>query len=503
MKGSGGQGFFYADGQDIPKWQLALLIGAPIVIGVGTYWYFSTSDERPKPKSTKKQPASTKSNDAKAEKLTDALQAKVKGNDMFKQRKYEAAIDFYSQAIRLCDAKKLDDLATFYQNRAASYEMIKRYKEVIDDCTEAIKYNKQYTKALLRRAKAHEALGDLASALNDITAVCILEQFQNQPNLLMTDRLLRQQSKLKAKAYVMTRKSAMPSRHFMRHYFTSYIRDPLVKDPRVDENFLSDLMQEIEANAESPDREAKLCLLKGTIEILKGNIEEAEKELEKLESMPVADSEIKINALIKLGTLRVHDVDGNSEGLQNALHCFEEAIKLDPGNPDIYIHRAQIYLLSERVEEAKEDLEKCCSLSDSFPSAVAQKLYVQFRFAVRTGLGTSLEQAINEFDEAVKKYPQSSEVHSLYAQSLMEQQNFDDADKYFLKAIKCDPEDANLYVHRAILKLQSANDTTTAINLLEHALQVDDRCQFAYEMLGSLEVQCGNLTKALRALTMH
>ena len=82
---------------------------------------------------------------------------------------------------------------------------------------------------------AYEAIGNIAEALNDITAVCIIEQFDNQSNLLMTDRLLRQQSKLKAKAFVKTRTPCMPSKHFMRHYFMSYVSDPIVKDTNVDE----------------------------------------------------------------------------------------------------------------------------------------------------------------------------------------------------------------------------------------------------------------------------
>lgn len=80
----------------------------------------------------------------------------------------------------------------------------------------------------------------------------------------------------------------------------------------------------------------------------------------------------------------------------------------------------------------------------------------------------------------------------------MERQDFEKADDYFLKAIKCDPEDANLFVHRGILKLQASGDISLAIKLLEQALEVDDKCQFAYEMLGSLEVQNGNLSKGIQ-----
>ena len=79
-----------------------------------------------------------------------------------------------------------------------------------------------------------------------------------------------------------------------------------------------------------------------TLEILQGNIEEAEQELDTVVALPVKDNSVKVNALIKLGTIRVQDNDGNNEGVKNALDCFEEAAKLEPSNPDIYIHRAQV-----------------------------------------------------------------------------------------------------------------------------------------------------------------
>jgi len=78
---------------------------------------------------------------------------KSKGNKLFKDGKYEDAIQCYTRAIEECPTNKTDDLSTFYQNRAASHEMLKKYKEVIVDCNKAIQLNNRYVKALVRRAK--------------------------------------------------------------------------------------------------------------------------------------------------------------------------------------------------------------------------------------------------------------------------------------------------------------------------------------------------------------
>ena len=60
------------------------------------------------------------------------------------------------------------------------------------DCTAALELNSRYTKALQRRAKACEVLQDLEQALEDLTAVCIIESFQNQNTLVSVDRVLKE-----------------------------------------------------------------------------------------------------------------------------------------------------------------------------------------------------------------------------------------------------------------------------------------------------------------------
>lgn len=77
------------------------------------------------------------------------------------------------------------------------------------------------------------------------------------------------------------------------------------------------------------------------MEILKGNIIEGEIELEKVVKLNNCDIDIKVNALIKLGTIKVQDI-GREDSFKSALECFDQAIEIDPNNPDIYLHRAQV-----------------------------------------------------------------------------------------------------------------------------------------------------------------
>lgn len=72
------------------------------------------------------------------------------------------------------------------------YNSQKNWECVLRDCTAALELNERYVKALQRRAKACEVLKDLEQALEDLTAVCIIESFQNQATLVNVDRVLKE-----------------------------------------------------------------------------------------------------------------------------------------------------------------------------------------------------------------------------------------------------------------------------------------------------------------------
>ena len=52
-------------------------------------------------------------------------------------------------------------------------------------------------------------------------------------------------------------------------------------------------------------------------------------------------------------------------------------------------------------------------------------------------------------------------------------------------------------MHRGLLLLQWKGDINEALKLLEKAIEVDDKCEFAYETLGTVEVQRGKKFSSL------
>lgn len=205
------------------KWQIALGLGAAGAVGLA-YWYLRTS---------KKQTLQTAPTLVVSEKeetpFEKAQRYKSEGNEMFKKGKYDEAIALYNKAIDTIPEEFKTDLATYYQNRAAAYEQLKKWSSVISDCTKAIELNNRYEKALFRRAKAEEMIKDWVNALDDITSVCLLQNFGNQNALLMADRVLKELGKKNAAEAIKTRKPVMPSKNVIKSYFSSFSADCVYK----------------------------------------------------------------------------------------------------------------------------------------------------------------------------------------------------------------------------------------------------------------------------------
>ena len=56
--------------------------------------------------------------------MDQARVLKQKGNDFFKEHKFEEAIKCYQEAIDICPTEKKEDLAIFHHNRGAVYDQM-------------------------------------------------------------------------------------------------------------------------------------------------------------------------------------------------------------------------------------------------------------------------------------------------------------------------------------------------------------------------------------------
>ncbi|KAM0950959.1 putative amidase [Dioscorea sansibarensis] len=112
-----------------------------------------------------------------------AEMAKERGNTAFKEKQWQKAISFYSEAIKLNG-----NSATYYSNRAAAYleiggADISFYLQAETDCSTAISLDKKNVKAYLRRGTAREMLGYYKEAIEDFKHALVLEPTNKTANL--------------------------------------------------------------------------------------------------------------------------------------------------------------------------------------------------------------------------------------------------------------------------------------------------------------------------------
>jgi stress-induced-phosphoprotein 1 len=95
--------------------------------------------------------------------MTDPSKAahyKALGNDAFKDKRYEEAIEHFSKAI---ECNPTDQ--TFYSNRSACFVNIGRYEEALKDGENCIKINPSWPRGFQRKGNALEYLHRIDDAI--------------------------------------------------------------------------------------------------------------------------------------------------------------------------------------------------------------------------------------------------------------------------------------------------------------------------------------------------
>ncbi|KAL0323661.1 UNVERIFIED_CONTAM: protein PHOX4 [Sesamum calycinum] len=101
---------------------------------------------------------------------------KEEGNKLFQKHDHEGAMLKYEKALKLLPPNHID-VAYLRTNMAACYMQlgIGEYPRAVNECNLALQVAPKYSKALLRRARCHEALNRLDLALKDVSNVLSME----------------------------------------------------------------------------------------------------------------------------------------------------------------------------------------------------------------------------------------------------------------------------------------------------------------------------------------
>jgi len=457
--------------------------------------------------------------------LDKALDIKIKGNELYKKNEFEQALQLYTEAIEACPPHRQVELAVIYQNRAATNERLERLEEGIRDCDESLKLNNKYGKALDRRSKLHKKIGTglgksdeelekkvahLKQSMEDVSMVAQMEGYKHE-QLLFVDDVLKQLGSAQAILAAKRRPPTLPSAHTITQYFTSFMDDPLF-DPVEGEGPYAKAKKAYDAKdyseiiplcdeeiSSSGKYSLRAKLLKGTFLVLTKQLESAMGVLTEVVNEATEDKKVKINALVKRGALYIQRCHEPNIDTELSFADFNLAAEIDPNSADVLMNRGQINLLLDNFEKAIEDLGKAAELRPDFALANVQKLYTDFLSAKAAVDDAKIKEVIENFKAALEKYNNCVEAYALYAKVLQEQMDIAGAEEMYKKGIELNPENANLIVHQAVLGLNRSGDISKALSEVERAIKVDDKCEFAYETLGQIEIQRDNMEKAVEA----
>jgi len=111
--------------------------------------------------------------------LAGPERCKEEGNVLFRKGLFEAALEKYSEALKVCEDQEGALALALRNNRAACYHQLSDFENVVKDSSFVLGLETTNLKALVRRMLAYEPLEKYEKALNDARAV--LQQDPRHP----------------------------------------------------------------------------------------------------------------------------------------------------------------------------------------------------------------------------------------------------------------------------------------------------------------------------------
>ncbi|EJD00277.1 TPR-like protein [Fomitiporia mediterranea MF3/22] len=433
-----------------------------------------------------------------------ASELKLRGNKAYQERSFTDAVKCYTRAIEV--ASEPDPV--FYSNRAACYMYYPtpEYEKAVEDCTEALRINPKHERSVGRRATALEKLGRYEEALRDFTAITLLTRFSDPKLAEAVERVLKLLTEPKARDIMSKRESHLPPHTFVDAYFGAFRSRPipdLPENPSTGDNTLKlslealaahdythalTLVNEaIEQGISFDAGRAHALNLRGSFRFLMGDSQGAKDDLE----AAIAAQPEFTQSLVKIAS--VHMEQSKPE---DTFAAFEQAIKHDPKDPDIYYHRGQVLFIMQEFTQAAENYRKSFELDPTFVFSHIQLAVAQYK-------ADQLSEAMVTFRKALKAFPQRSEPYNYYGELLLDQKRFEDAIEKFDRAIEIEkaknpPINVLAMVNKGLALFQWKNDLAGAEKIIKEALEADPECEAAVATLAQISLQRGEVEQAMK-----
>jgi tetratricopeptide (TPR) repeat protein len=310
------------------------------------------------------------------EKVLQAEAFKAQGNECMKERKYEKAKHFYTQAIEVLPFGKTSHV--YYCNRAAALLSMRNFSEAVFDAEQSIELKPRYSKAYCRLGLANFFLSNYQEAIDAYTLA-----------------LKYDPENAKSKTYLER------SRKKLQVTLDAF---PTSNDKLTIESIKNDESNSNEAFQKSLKEDGKHLTQEKATWVKEWRLQNKERREEKENDVHLQEDEDKANRL---------KFEGNKamarKQYEEAISLYSQALRLSPAGPSSHIYytnRSAAYCHLGRYEDSESDAERALALEPE--SSKAYSRLGLSRYFLR-----DYEGAVDAYESAVYHDP-TNRVHLAY-----------------------------------------------------------------------------------------
>eukprot|EP00730_Choanoeca_flexa_P015999 TRINITY_DN7476_c0_g2_i1.p1 TRINITY_DN7476_c0_g2~~TRINITY_DN7476_c0_g2_i1.p1 ORF type:complete len:527 (+),score=172.59 TRINITY_DN7476_c0_g2_i1:87-1583(+) len=368
-----------------------------------------------------------------------ALAAKARGNELYKQGKYRAAIEAYTSAIGLHPE------AAYYNNRAAAQIMLMDYEAALKDAKVALSKDESNPKYHLRAGKSYLSLGrftdakrhydrvlelDASNATAKKESECIgqIQQLAQQAADAADKGRFNNSVSLMSKALDLAPKAVN-----LRLQQALYYRS--ADKPGDAERIASGVLRDDGMHAQALYVRG-LCLYdRNEMEQAIAHFRRAlQSNPDHKESRAAMKLSKKLQAAKEAGTVKF-----KAGEYEEALVYYKEALEVDPSNDlfnaKLHFNCAVVNAKLDNNEQAIEDCTRALELDDGYIKALLKRGELRLKIE-------QYEEAVQDYEQVVDKEPSNRDHREALRRAKLELKKSKRKDYY--KLLGC-PKDASDY----------------------------------------------------------
>lgn len=447
------------------------------------------------------------------EKKVLSAECKNYGNEKYKSKLYEEAIEAYTQAI------KLHPDAIYYSNRAACYSMLNNHAMVLEDCDAALNLNPTFGKVYKRRAITLEKLNRPFEAIEDYMTVSFMGGFNDSAVSESMDAVLKQCAKKETEELMQNRAWKAPSKVVLctfldtfpslQQYINSYRDLSVTEDMSQSE---SNFIQAMSAFGDAEHEKAAELLQKVKFEELKDKTMLNDAKLMQAtmlclcgnatRALELLDAVLTFNPKNSAALLRKSAALLESGSVESAIAVVEEAISADAKDAEAYFQRSQIVSLmvppsqhmsqmAAVMQQALADLEKATELNPNYLMAKIQLGVLKMRMGAEAEGEKLFKELLDQHGST------NANVWNYWGEVNMTLNKADLAFEAFDKAYQIDTENPVPLINKSVAALQLSQDLAGAEKFVKEAIKVDPFFDLPHVQLGQIYLAKNEFDKAI------